>query len=415
MSTMTARRPGVTDAPDAARPVIAGVDTHQDVHQAAAVDELGRLLGCRQFPADGAGYAQLLDWLRGLGEVRLIGVEGTGVYGAGLTRFLQSQGVVVIEVDRPDRADRRRRGKSDPVDAEAAARAALSGRASGTPKDRTGIVEAIRVLRVARRSAQLQQRQVCGQMRGLVVTAPEELAVRLRGLTMHRLVVLAAAFRLSGAVADPLTAHKVALRRLARRSLALKQEVAETDRELKTLIGQVAPGLLEVYGVGVDGAGQLLVTAGQNADRLRGEATFARITGTAPLPASSGRTDRHRLNRGGDRQANASLHRMVLSRLAHDPTTQAYVARRVSEGRSKREAIRCLQRYLARQLFRQLQHELVGPPASTGGGSGRAYGPPPPPSRPLRAPSGPASPGLDRGASAGPARSNSGQPPPARR
>ena len=351
---------GGGEVPGPVRLVVVGVDTHRDTHHAAVVDGVGRVLGSRQFTADGAGYAQLLAWAQSFGQIERCGVEGTGTYGAGLTRFLLAGGVEVVEVNRPDRSARRRVGKSDPVDAEAAARAALSGRAAGAPKDRTGVVEAIRVLRVARRSAVAQQRQVGNQLRGLVVTAPEELAVRLRGMTMFQLATTAAAFRPAGDLGDPTTATKTAMRRLARRWFALKAEAAEANADLTVLVGRIAPRLLAVNGVGVDAAGQLLVTAGQNAARITSEAAFARLIGVAPQPASSGRTDKHRLSRSGDRQAHAALHRVVLSRMRHDPVTQAYVARRVAQGLRKRDVIRCLQRYVARDLYRRLHEELMG-------------------------------------------------------
>lgn len=342
------------------RSITVGVDTHRDTHHAAAVDERGRVLDSAEFPASPRGYLALLSWATALGRVEVIGVEGTGVYGAGLLRFLQLAGVTVREVNRPDRKVRRLRGKSDPVDAEAAARAALASQGA-TPKRSNGEVESIRILRVARRAAVKSRTQAANQMHALVVTAPEPLRSALRSLTLAQLVETSARSRPGDAVTHPTVATKVALRSLARRYRELGQDIADLDALLAPLVADVAPQLLELKGVGTDVAGQLLVTAGQNADRLRGDAAFARLTGTAPLPASSGRTTRHRLSRGGDRAANAALHRIVLCRLRWDEPTKAYVARRTSEGLSKPEIMRCLKRYVAREVLRAL---LAAPAAN---------------------------------------------------
>lgn len=333
------------------RGVVGGVDTHADTHTAAVVDEVGRLLEHRQFPATPVGYRALVAWMHRFGRLQLVGVEGTGSYGAGLARFLAGQGVRVVEVDRPDRKARRSRGKSDPIDAEAAARAALSGRAGGTPKSRTGQVEAIRVLRVARNGAVKAHIAAINSLISTVGTAPEPLRTRLGSLTGKALVDAAAALRPSGAISDPTAATKTALRRMARRCQALRAEIADADDELKALVTAVAPQLLDRPGVGPEVSGQLLTTAGDNPDRLRNESAFSLLCGSSPLLASSGRTDRHRLNRGGDRQANSALHTVVLSRMRYHPPTRAYVERRTKEGLSKREIMRCLKRYVARELF----------------------------------------------------------------
>jgi transposase len=332
--------------------VAGGVDTHQDTHTAAVVDAAGRMLGHRQFPASAAGYRQLLAWLRSFGALLLVGVEGTGVYGAGLARYLAAEGVAMVEVDRPDRKTRRFAGKSDPLDAEAAARAALARMRTGTPKDRSGPVEALRNLRVARRSA-IEQRADCQRrIKSLIVTAPEVLRARLRGLTGVRLIASCAGLRPDLArIGDPEQAAKAALRSLARRHAALTEEIDELDAVIGPLVEQINPRLVACVGVGVDVAGQLLVTAGQNADRLGSEPAFAMLCGVAPIPASSGRTNRHRINRGGDRQANAALYRVVLCRMRWDARTRAYVERRTKEGLSKKDIIRCLKRMIARELY----------------------------------------------------------------
>jgi transposase len=337
-----------------ARKVTGGVDTHGETHHAAVVDEVGRQLADREFPTTPRGYRALLVWLASFGMLMRVGVEGTGAYGAALSRYLHSQGVQVVEVDRPDRKARRAKGKSDPIDAYAAALAALSGRATGSPKSRDGRVEAIRALRLTRRSAVKARTQTINQLRALIVTGPTELRQQLRDLTGGILIDTCARMRPTGDLADPIQATKAALRRLARRHQQLSAEIRELDAELAPLVTTTAPALLALPGVGIEVAGQLLVTAGDNPERLRSEAAFAHLCGVAPIPASSGRTDRHRLNRGGDRAANTALHTIAMSRLRWDPRTRAYLARRRQEGLTKREAMRCLKRYIAREVYRKL-------------------------------------------------------------
>lgn len=343
------------------RPVTGGVDTHGDTHHAAVVDQIGREVADGEFPATPTGYRALLGWLRGHGSLQRVGVEGTGAYGAGLARHLSAQGVELVEVDRPDRKTRRAKGKSDPIDAYAAARAALNGSAAGTPKTRDGRVEAIRALRVARRGAVKARTQAINQLKALIVTAPADLRENLRDLSPAALIDTCARLRpgVRGAdlatVGDPTAATKTALRHLARRHQHLSEEIAELDADIQPLVQAAAPGLLALRGVGPEVAGQLLATAGDNPTRLRSEAAFAHLCGVAPIPASSGRTDRHRLNRGGDRAANNALHVIVLSRLRYDQRTQAYMARRTAQGLSKKEIIRCLKRYVLRDVYRALR------------------------------------------------------------
>ncbi len=320
--------------------ITAGVDTHLDVHVAAALDERGGLLGVESFETTPAGYRQLLRWLRGFGDVELAGVEGTGSYGAGLTRYLHGEGVKVVEVDRPNRQRRRRRGKSDPQDAITAARAAQSGDALGEAKTRDGNVEAMRVLRVARSSARKARTQTLNQMRSLISTAPDDIRDELRRLNVYRLLERAAGYR-PGTRRDLTSLTKLALRMLARRALALETEVAELDAILGHLVCETAPKLIARHGIGTDSASALLVAAGDNPERLRSEATFAHLCGASPLDASSGKNERHRLNRGGDRQANAALWRIVVTRMVSDPRTPRYIERRMKEGRTKKEAFRC--------------------------------------------------------------------------
>jgi transposase len=339
----------------AALDVFGGVDTQGRTHHAAAIDGAGRLLGDAEFAATAAGYAALLAWLGGFGQVVKVGVEGTGTYGAGLARHLAGKDVAVVEVDRPDRKTRRRQGKSDPIDAIAAARAVLAGTASGAPKTRTGPVEAIRALRVARRGAVKARTAALNQLHGLLVSAPEALRAELTGLTTPALVTRCAGFRIDPArLLEPVTATKAALRALARRVQALEEEIAVADARLRPATAAVAPRTAALFGAGPDVAGQLLVTAGDNPERLRSEAALAHLAGISPLPASSGRTDRHRLNRGGDRAANAAIHRIVLCRMRYHEHTRAYVARRTAQGLSKKEIMRCLKRYVVREVHTAL-------------------------------------------------------------
>ncbi|MGW0665418.1 IS110 family transposase [Streptodolium elevatio] len=334
--------------------VVGGIDTHTDLHQAAVIDTVGRHLATEAFETTPAGYARLLEWLSSHGDVVAVGVEGTGAYGAEVARFLTANAVTVVEVDRPDRKARRRSGKSDPVDAYAAATAVLSGRAGGTPKTRTGIVEAIRALRVVRKSAVKARTQTVNQIRTLIVTAPSAVRDRLRGLATRELVDTLARSRPAGEPADPAYAVKTALRRLARRYQALDEEIKDADREIGPLVAQAAPTLLALPGVGPETAGQLLTSAGDNPERLRSEAAFAHLCGAAPVPASSGRTHRHRLNRGGDRAANNALHTIVLVRMKYDARTRDYVARRTAQGMTKKDIIRCLKRFVAREIYKHL-------------------------------------------------------------
>jgi transposase len=333
-----------------------GVDTHLDAHVAAALDGIGGLLGVEHFPATPAGYGALVVWLQNFGVVTRVGVEGTGSYGAGLARFLRVAGIEVVDVDRPNRQLRRREGKTDPVDAVEAARAALSGRAAGKAKTRDGNVEAIRALMVAKRSARSVKIKTLNQIRHLSFTAPDELRERLRGVSRDHLGAQAALRPRTGG--DTVVhATTVALRALGRRVLALDDEKSRLDELLTPLVADTAPGLLRLHGVGIDTASILLVAAGDNPERLRSEGAWAHLCGVAPIQASSGKVTRHRLNRGGDRQANHALWRIVITRMRSEERTQRYVARRLAEGRSKTEIIRVLKRYVAREVFPLLRGE----------------------------------------------------------
>jgi len=351
----------MTTIADQAGGVTVGIDTHGEVHVAAVLDERGRLLGTESFTTDSTGHRRLERWACQFGAIDAVGIEGTGAWGAGVARHFTASGHRVVEVDRPDRKTRRQRGKSDTIDAEAAARAVQAGTAAGTPKARTGRIEAIRALRVARRSAIKARSQAALQLHCLVSTAPDELRDQLRTLPLADLVAVTARFR-PGNPADPTQATKAALRSIAHRYQQLTTELENLDAILAPLVAETAPNLVALNGVGTDVAGQLLVTAGDNPDRLHNDAAFSHLCGASPIPASSGRTNRHRLNRGGDRAANAALYRIVLCRLRWDPRTRHYVERRTKEGLTKPEIIRCLKRYIAREIYQELNHLPVDHP-----------------------------------------------------
>jgi transposase len=334
--------------------VTVGVDTHKDTHVAAARDQLGRRLGTTQVPASSAGYAQLLAWAHALGEVAAWGVEGTGSYGAGLARFLAGHGQRVVEVNRPDRQARRRRGKSDAVDADAAARAVQAGEATGVPKAQDGVVEMLRALRAARQTAVKARTQAINALKGLLVTAPAELREQLGGLPTGRLVGAAAELEV-GTLTTPTAAVRLALRGLGQRYQHLDGEIALLTEQLDALTARHAPKLRDLHGVGPDCAAALLIAAGDNPRRLHSEAAFAALCGTSPVEASSGKTRRHRLNRGGDRQANAALHRVVVVRLRWHQPTRDYATRRTTQGKTSKEILRCLKRYVAREVFAVLR------------------------------------------------------------
>lgn len=336
------------------RRIVGGVDTHADTHHAAVLLMNGTRLADAQFPATAAGYAQVLDWLRSFGQLHAVGVEGTGAYGAALARHLHAASVQVVEVNRPDRRQRRQQGKSDPLDAYAAAEAVLAGRATAVPKLGTGIVEAIRAVHLSRAGAVKARTAAINELRALLVTAPAGLRDQLRTLGPAALVHTCVRLRPGPDLADPEQATKHVLRSLARRYRTLSEEITDLDTHLRPLLQRACPPLLARRGVGPETAAQLLTTAGDNPDRITTEASFAALCGVAPVPASSGKTRRYRLSRGGDRQANRALHIIALARLASCPHTRAYMTRRTTEGLSKKDIIRCLKRYIAREIHKIL-------------------------------------------------------------
>lgn len=344
--------------PHQAGHVIAGVDTHRDSHTAAAVDDRGRVLGTANFDATTDGYHRLVAWLETFGPVETVGVEGTGSWGAGLSRHLSAVGFEVREVTRLNRQHRRRHGKTDITDAIGAAKAVLSGDATASPRGGKGPTESLRLLRIARNGAIKARTAVANQIHSVVTTAPSHLRETLTGLSVSRIATIAVAYRPTDPT-NPLHAAKIALKTLATRWTNLTQEIDVLDHHLTHVVAHAAPPqLLQETGIGPLIATDLLITAGANPDRLTNEGSFASLCGSSPIDASSGRQQRHRLNRGGDRQANAALHRAVIVRLKYHQPTRDYMTRRLTEGKTKPEIIRCLKRYLARRIH----HILTTPP-----------------------------------------------------
>jgi transposase len=342
------------------RRVIGGVDSHAESHHAAALDERGCLLGTKSFAVSAAGYRQLLAWLASFGLLERVGVESTGSYAAGLTRHLLAEGVRVLEVNQPHPHTRRRRGKTDAIDAELAARHALSLARAVTPKQTSGIVESIRQLRLARDSAVKSRSVAMVQLGDLIRTAPSELREQLAiRKTLKGKAALSRRLRPdTDRLSEPVNAAKLALRSLAGRIALLDNEIAELDKQLTPLVATAAPRTTALLGISTSHAGQLLITAGQNIDRLHSESAFAALCGANPIPIASGKHGRYRLNPGGDRQANRALHLIAVCRLRHCPKTRAYAQRRTSEGKTKKEIIRCLKRYIARQTYTTLHDDL---------------------------------------------------------
>jgi transposase len=345
--------------------VIAGIDTHADTHHVAVITETGLHLADREFPAAGSGYQGIIELLTGFGPLVAVGVEGTGSYGAELSRVLAREGIHVVEVMRPNRQVRRLQGKSDPLDAYQAAESVLSGHACATPKSRDGAVESLRVLRAERATAMRARIAVMAQVKAILVTAPENIRAKYRAMTNPALMAALEKTRPAGAPSEPLTSTATVLKRLSIRYRHLTLELALIDAELDTILALHAPMLRDIHGVGTDVASQLLVTVGDNPERVTSEAKFAALVGVAPIPASSGKTVRHRLSRAGDRQANKAIHRVVLVRMRYDSRTRSYVARRRQEGKSTKEIMRCLKRYVAREIYDQLLHPHPGPDAGT--------------------------------------------------
>lgn len=332
---------------------VIGVDTHKDSHSAAVLNATGGVITALEVTASGAGYRRLLALAnrQAVGR-RAWAVEGTGSYGSGLAVFLEGHGERVLEVERP-RRPRQKSGKSDQLDAIAAAREALAAEKLAMPRLR-GAREAIRILLTTREGALKARTQALSQLHALVVSAPEVLRCRLRRLGTAALVTRCSQLRRQPQQCIELQVTIQALRSVARRAEALGVEAAECEKELVRLLGELAPVLVDQPGIGPICAAQI-ICAWSHHGRLRSEAAFAALAGVAPIPASSGQVIRHRLNRGGDRQLNRALHTIVIWRMNFHPQSKAYWLRRRAEGKSDREIRRCLKRHLARQVFRLLK------------------------------------------------------------
>jgi transposase len=335
--------------------IIVGVDTHKYVHVAVAIDRLGTRLASCSVSADRSGYAELVTWAQALGHIEAFGIEGTGSYGVGLASYVRRQALRVVEVSHCDRRKRRSHGKSDTLDAETAARSVLAGLATSVPKSADGAAEMVRQIKIARDTAVKAKSAAIIALKTLLVNAPSELREALEPLTDRKLIDRCARL-LPGSIDDTTASTKHALRALATRWLGLTTEIEAHDEALDTITQAAAPTLREAFGIGADCAAEMMIVAGDNPTRVRSEAAFAKLCGACPIPASSGVTHRHRLFRGGHRQANAALYRIVTVRMRWHQPTMDYVARRTSHGLSKKDIIRCLKRFVAREIY----HALLG-------------------------------------------------------
>ena len=339
--------------------IILGVDTHLDVHVGAVISASGSLLGTRSISVTGQGYRDLLEWAESFGSVQRAGVEGTGTYSAALCKYLIDKDIEVIEVNRPNRIVRRLQGKSDPLDAENAARSVLAGTSTATPKLKNGASEAIRMITVARRSAVKAKTQAMNQIRGLLVSAPQDFRDRLWRTKPHECAL--ACYR-AKAKTETVTSQSLilTLKLLSKRWIALAAELKLLDQELDKLTKEYCARLRSRMGVGPYCAAILVTAAGDNPGRLKSEASLAALCGVNPLPALSGKITRHRLNRGGNRAANNALWTIALVRSRSDPRTRNYVARRTQEGLKTKEIYRCLKRYIVRELYPLILKDLQG-------------------------------------------------------
>ena len=339
--------------------IVAGADTHADTVHVGAITMTGAAVGDKEFPTTRAGYAAAIKFLISLGHVERIGVEGTASYGAGFTRAVIAAGIEVVEVTRAVKSTRRLKGKSDPLDAYSAARTALAGDGLATPKD--DATSGLRALHIARRSAVKHRTAVINQIKAMLVSAPDGVRQKYRGLTTLRMIDALARCR-PETLTDPWAQSVlVAAKMLAQRAQFLESQSEILQGQIDAFVTEANPGLRAAYGVGPDTAAQLLITAGTNPHRLHSEAAFAALCGTAPVPASSGKTSRHRLSRGGDRAANNALHRIALVRMSSHQPTKDYVRRQLLNGHSKMETLRKLKRAIAREIFKLLTRQIAVP------------------------------------------------------
>jgi transposase len=339
--------------------VVIGVDTHVHTHSAAVVDaRTGGVLDAITVEATAEGYEQVVEFADEHAVLRAWAIEGTGGHGAGLARHLARREEVVVELDRPQRARRRNGAKSDPLDAIRAAREALARTRLGTPRS-GGDRQALSVLLAARRSAVNAAGDAQRQVFSLVIAAPEPIRERFRGQKLPAMLKTAAGLRVHASWDLETTTTVITLRSLARRARALAEEAAEHETTILRIVRSWRPDLLDQLGIGPIVAATVLC-AWSHPGRIHSEAAFAMLAGAAPIPANSGQvTTRHRLNRYGDRQLNRALHTIALSRIRYHQPTRDYVARRTSEGKTAREIKRCLKRYIARDLYRLLEHRSI--------------------------------------------------------
>lgn len=338
--------------------VIGGVDTHKDIHVAAIVNDSNQVLSSEYFPTTRHGYKEMLKWMSSFGRVSRVGIECSGTYGLGLLRYMQSSGIDVLEVTAPDKVDRRKRGKDDTMDAENAAHAAYSKLRTVTPKTRDGMVESLRILKGCRKTAMAARTVALQMIRTSIVSAPDEIRDTLRHLTRMTLIRTLASTRPDlTAYKNISSAYRIVFKSLARRYLELHDEIADLDKMISSIVDALAPELIEQKAIGYESAAQLLITLGDNPERLNSESSFAALCGVSPIAASSGKTNRHRLNRGGDRSANSALHIIEIGRLRTEQRSKDYVKKRIADGLSKMEAIRCLKRYIAREIYYLLKNK----------------------------------------------------------
>lgn len=338
--------------------IVGGVDTHKDLHVAAVVNQHNKVLGTEYFSTTRQGYRQMLAWMATFGSVQRIGVDCTGTYGSGLLRYLLKAGVEVLEVTTPDRMERHNRGKSDTIDAECAAHVAFARIRTVTPKTRDGMIESLRVLKNCRKTAISARKFALQIIHSNIVSAPDELREQLRNMTRMQLIRTLGSWRpYASEYRNVTNVYRITLKSLARRYLELHDEIADLDVMIAAIVDELAPDLIKRNAVGYEIASQLLITAGDNPQRLSSESRFAALCGVSPVPVSSGKTNSYRLNRGGDRAANSALHIIAIGRLRTDAKTKEYVARRVAEGHTKMEAIRCLKRYISREVYTLLRNQ----------------------------------------------------------
>jgi transposase len=341
--------------------IVVGVDTHKHIHVAAVMDTVGGILSTLTIPTDTGGFRQLLAWAEGFGRILAFGIEGTGSYGATLTSFLRRHDIKVVEAGRPDRRLRRANGKSGTLDAENAARSVLAGFATAIPKTADGAVEMIRQLKVVHDSAVVNRSSTMIMMKAMLVHGTDEMRRETNRMSRPKLARHLAASRPRN-LDTPDDALRHSVRTLARRWLALDAEAKELEELIEALVRSTAPQLLEQFGIGVDTAAEILIVAGDNPERIHSEAAFAKLAGIAPVPTGSGMSSgKHRINHGGHRQLNAAIYRTVIVRMRFHEPTIAYVARRTAEGRSKRDIIRCLKRYVIREVYHLVKaHPTTG-------------------------------------------------------